>query len=151
MMQNEKSVDNIATYHLSVPESVCLCFLPHMYSHRPYHTSPPPHALSASFGSVRMSFMISLSLSPTTMKCQPREFKIVGFVFRATSVNDTRHVKLTARGDVPALPLFQSTVTGLWNALSFALNLLNASLLLLAPETTDPAFDGPRYSKIVLN
>lgn len=51
----------------------------------------------------------------------------------------------------PARPLLQSTVTGRWKAVSFCLNLRSASLEPVAPSTTLPAFEGPKYSKILLS
>lgn len=53
--------------------------------------------------------------------------------------------------NLPALPLFQSTVTGLWNRLSFCLNFRKASVVPVASAMILPAFEGPRYSRMLVS
>lgn len=64
---------------------------------------------------------------------------------------DALKVFLGSKMYVPALPLFQSTVTGRWKDASLCLNFLNASLVPVASLITLPACPGPRYSKMLLN
>jgi hypothetical protein len=101
--------------------------------------SSKTHAFSVSLGRVRRSFMISLSLSPTT-------------AINVSSMYPLPPLSHTTNGiNIPALAFIQSTVTGALNKLSFALNLLRASVVLVASAMTLPAWAGPRYSRMLVN
>lgn len=86
-----------------------------------------------------MSFMISLSLSPTTVAMSARCFHASKGSMLSIGIN------------IPALAFIQSTVTGALNKLSFALNFLSASLVPVASVITLPAWAGPRYSRMLVN
>jgi len=86
-----------------------------------------------------MSFMSSLSLSPTTI------------AMSAYFLHANECLMLSIESNIPALAFIQSTVTGALNKLSFALNFLSASVVPVASAITLPAWAGPRYSRMLVN